>query len=316
MTTVFFCSNLGLRLYDFSFDVMGKKYMLSLLSGDTRNSFVWGHRGYKMRFWGDKNPKILVLGWSRHSIAKTSVFAIEILRVRAFFHKTVRVCHFYCNFKLGFACRSTVIFGTLKDGSLLINTLASKICFSYINMFQNGVDALSKIVDAFLSKTSKFYLVRIIWKCSNFASLWHKYLLRNYKWHFRLPMSAFATAIWNTISKHQLFTLNFAFQLFHVSIAIDNCRSQNTICNSLTTILPQAGEIWSKSDDSNYIKFWAFLQKAVSHVNHSDISLAPFWKRWVKQFHDERNNFCEWNNFMMLKDLIKDLHISLFQKLR
>ena len=51
-------------------------------------------------------------------------------------------------------------------------------------------------------------------------------LLRNYKWHFRLPMSAFAMAIWNTLSKHQLFTLNFVFQLFHASIAIDNCRNQ------------------------------------------------------------------------------------------
>ena len=39
-------------------------------------------------------------------------------------------------------------------------------------MLQNGVDTLSKIVDAFLSKSSKFYLVRIIRKCSNFASLW------------------------------------------------------------------------------------------------------------------------------------------------
>ena len=143
-----------------------------------------------------------------------------------FFIKTVRVCHVYCSLKLGFTCQITVIFGTLKDGSLLINTLASNICFSYRNMFQNGVDALSKIVDAFLSKSSKFYLIRIIGKCSNFASLWHKHLLRNYKWHFRLPMSAFATAIWNTLSKRQLFTLNFAFQLFHVSTAIDNCRSQ------------------------------------------------------------------------------------------
>ena len=42
------------------------------------------------------------------------------------------------------------------------HTLASNICFSYRNMFQNGVEALSKIVDAFLSKSSKFYLVRII----------------------------------------------------------------------------------------------------------------------------------------------------------
>ena len=32
------------------------------------------------------------------------------LRVRAFFHKTVRVCHVYCNFKIGFTCQITVIF--------------------------------------------------------------------------------------------------------------------------------------------------------------------------------------------------------------
>ena len=86
----------------------------------------------------------------------------SLLRVRAFFHKTVRVCHVYCNFKVGFTCRITVIFGTLNDGSLLISTLASNICFSYRNKFQNGVDTLSKIVDAFLSKSSKFHLVRII----------------------------------------------------------------------------------------------------------------------------------------------------------
>ena len=86
----------------------------------------------------------------------------RILRIRAFFHKTVRVCHVYCNFKIGFTGRIIVIFGTLKDGSLLINTLASNICFSYRNICQNGVDALPKIVDAFLSKSSNFHLVRII----------------------------------------------------------------------------------------------------------------------------------------------------------
>ena len=63
---------------------------------------------------------------------------IKRLRVRAVFHKTVRVCHVYSNFKLGFTCRITVSFRTLKDGSLLINTLASNICFSYRNMFQNA----------------------------------------------------------------------------------------------------------------------------------------------------------------------------------
>ena len=90
--------------------------------------------------------------------------SIRKLRVRVFFHKTVRVCHVYCNFKIGFTCRITVIFGTLKDGSLLINNLASNIWFSYRNIFQNGVDALPKIVDAFLSKSSNFHLHPIMFK--------------------------------------------------------------------------------------------------------------------------------------------------------
>ena len=103
---------------------------------------------------GLKNCKYFVKIW---------YFVNNYLRVRAFFHKTVRVCHVYCNFKIGFTCWITVIFGTLKDGRrLLINTLVSNICFTYRNMFQNGVDALSKIVDAFLSKSSKFHLVWII----------------------------------------------------------------------------------------------------------------------------------------------------------
>ena len=73
------------------------------------------------------------------------------------------------------SCRTIVIFGTLNDGSLLINGLASNDCFSYRNFFQNGVDALSKIFNAFLSKIS------IFWKSDHpimlkFASLRHKYL--------------------------------------------------------------------------------------------------------------------------------------------
>ena len=102
----------------------------------------------------------IMLGSSAFSIVHA--YHAYFLRVRTVFHKTVRVCHVYCNFKIGFTCRIPVIFGTLKDGSLLINTLASNICFNYRNVFQNGVDALSKIVDAFFSKSSKFYLVRII----------------------------------------------------------------------------------------------------------------------------------------------------------
>ena len=61
-----------------------------------------------------------------------------------FFHKTFRVYHVYCNFILGYMCRTTVIFGTLKDESLLINMFASNNYFSNMNIFQNGTDTLSK----------------------------------------------------------------------------------------------------------------------------------------------------------------------------
>ena len=121
--------------------------------------------------------------------------------------------------------------------------------------------------------------------------MWHKHLLRNYKWHFRLPMSAFATTVWNTLSKHQLFTLNFAFKLFRVFNVIDNCRSQKYHLQFLNNyVYHKLAKFDQKTDDPNYTKFWAFLQKAVSHVKHSDISLVPFWKRFlqVKQFHDAK----------------------------
>ena len=92
---------------------------------------------------------------SNYSGKQGDILQYIALRVRAVFHKTGRVCHVYCNFKLGFTCRITLVCGTLKDGSLFINTLASNICFSYRNMFQNGVGALSKIVDAFFVKKLK-----------------------------------------------------------------------------------------------------------------------------------------------------------------
>ena len=49
--------------------------------------------------------------------------------------------------------------------------------------------------------------------------------------------------------------------------------------------LPQAGELWTKLDDPNYIKFGAFWpkkkkkKKSFTVLTISDISLAPYWKR-------------------------------------
>ena len=71
-------------------------------------------------------------------LTSSELYNILIYHVKGtsvFFHKTVWLCHVYCNFNIGFTCRITVIFWTLKDGSLLINTLASNIYLSYRNMF-------------------------------------------------------------------------------------------------------------------------------------------------------------------------------------
>ena len=94
--------------------------------------------------------------WIRYNNIPLCFSSQGDLRVRAVFRKAVQVCHVYCNLKIGFTCRITVIFGTLKDGSLLINTLASIICFSYRNMFQNGLDALSKKLTPFCQEAQNF----------------------------------------------------------------------------------------------------------------------------------------------------------------
>ena len=39
--------------------------------------------------------------------------------------KTYEIFHVYCIFYSGFMCQTTVMFGIMKDGSLVLNTLAS-----------------------------------------------------------------------------------------------------------------------------------------------------------------------------------------------
>ena len=84
------------------------------------------------------------------------------------FLKKFRVYHVYFNFILGYMCRINVIFGILKDLSLLIdhvNIFASDNCFSYKNIFQKRSKwrrCFVKIIDdTFLTKSWKFYIVRI-----------------------------------------------------------------------------------------------------------------------------------------------------------
>ena len=73
--------------------------------------------------------------------------------------KTYEIFHVYCIFYSGFMCQTTVIFGITKDGSLVLNTLASWNCFTCRNLFQNGANDTSECLTfetAFCKKAKNF----------------------------------------------------------------------------------------------------------------------------------------------------------------
>ena len=89
----------------------------------------------------------------------------------------------------------TYFFRTLTDGSLEINSLALNNCFSFKNVFQNGANALSKMVlkNPVFVKRLKISCSLDIRFCSNFTSMRYKHSLRNVWRDFRLLMSVLAT---------------------------------------------------------------------------------------------------------------------------
>ena len=73
--------------------------------------------------------------------------------------KTYEIFHVYCIFYSGFMCQTTVIFGITKNGSLVLNTLASWNCFTCRNLFQNGANDMSECLTfetAFCKKAQNF----------------------------------------------------------------------------------------------------------------------------------------------------------------
>ena len=104
------------------------------------------------------------------------------------FVETDPVCHVWCNVWPSYTCRSAVIFRTLKDDSLWINILASNNCFSYRNIFQNGVNTLSKLVNHFLSKAQNFVWFGPYDFVQISPALCSKYLSNNVWRDFGLPM--------------------------------------------------------------------------------------------------------------------------------
>ena len=154
---------------------VGLKYILanqnyakamSCSSSRLKNWWMWldlwnlqktlSHTGYEVDFVMSRIPKVQFKGTNSHQ-------------------KTCEIFHVYCIFYSGFMCQTTVIFGIMKDESLVLNPLASWNCFTCRNLFQNGANNMSEWLScetAFCKKSSKFCIVRIIRFGSNFASLW------------------------------------------------------------------------------------------------------------------------------------------------
>ena len=82
------------------------------------------------------------------------------------------------------------------------------------------------MVNHFLSKRSKFYIVRTIQFCSNFTNMWSKYLSNNVWRDFRLSMSVSAMVTYNTRSENQFLR---KFAVFPATISNADIRSLKSL---------------------------------------------------------------------------------------
>ena len=171
------------------------------------------------------------------------------------------------------------------------SSLALNNCFSYRKAFQNGVNALSKMVfkPRFLTKTSKFRVVWTIQFCSNCTSMWSKYLSNNVWRDFRLPMSALATVLVRK-SFNGKFTAKidfpigyFILPLLMLTLEVWNLKSLHTLfdryLDHMLVKFEQNHMVWTIQN------FELFDKKRLTIF---DKVLTSFWKT------------CDWNNSLML----------------
>ena len=120
------------------------------------------------------------------------VVGVTILRrlLNIWVYNTNRVCLCLVHLLTWLYSRTAIIFGTLKDGSLTMNSLALNNCFSNRNICQNGINALSKNIFLkpvffffffffFVKQLKIFHVVWTIMILFKFTSMWFKHFLRN-----------------------------------------------------------------------------------------------------------------------------------------
>ena len=140
---------------------------------------------------------------------------------------------FGATFNLVTRVKTTVIVRTLKDDSLYVSRLASNYCFSHSNVFQNGVNTFSKMVDHFLSK--KLIILycldhRILFKFhQHVVQMLIKYCMERLlsKRHKRLKTSNVSISNGNLKFpiRKSIFPVNLPLKLFRATVANADIKS-------------------------------------------------------------------------------------------
>ena len=147
-----------------------------------------------------------------------------------------------------------------------------------------------------MSKSSTFWIVRIIQFCSNFTSMWSKCLSNNVWRDFRLPMSAIATAVGKSFNGKFTSKIDFFDRVFYVTIA-----------KVSPMLVPLASEIWTKLYGPNYTKFWAFWPKKNGVFKTIfEEELMPLWKTflWLKQLFNAKPLISRLPSFCVPKTMV------------
>ena len=147
----------------------------------------------------------------------------------------------------------------MKDGSLLIDAIASNNCLCYRNVFQNDVDSFSKTVNHFLPQ--KFKMLNILYHTIVFKFHQHvvQYLSNDVWRDFSLPMSASVMEN-KTPDLKSIIVVNLPLKRFCATVA----NADTGILKSLRTLfdtylIPHLNQVvWSKV--YKFLSFWTKIQ--------------------------------------------------------
>ena len=174
--------------------------------------------------------------------------------------------------------------------------------FSFRNVFQNGVNSLSKMV----IKNPVFCVKKLKISCSlnhtsffpNFTDIWNKHFLRNVWRDFRLSTSALATVPWKSFNGIFSAKIDFPIGHFILPLLMLTLKVESLSIHYLVSIWTTNWWNLNKIVWSEPYKILCFLTK--KWLTIFDKVLTPFWKTflWLKQLLDA------------LKYWFKDYHLS------